>query len=538
MCCKRPLSLAELAIAVSMDAEDEVVDEDKRLDDDETLLEICGSLIKINNDTNIVELGHFSVREFLSLRRFPDGKKNAHFLDTAESDAVLCKICFTYLSSPPFIDCRSIQDADQLEALFVENGFLLYAAFQWPRHAMGSDPENSHQDLVMKFLKINPNGAYRLWSQLWQLLLRHNVLDLPHEAVQRAFSLNSKLPKTFLQQANYDASTVVSANSVYYAVAFRFSRVLQCLLDQGADVNGGHLNQFIPLIAASSCGDLQMVMQLLKAGADVNAQEVMIEHGHLGVFDAKKEEAIRALSELFLDRNGAACGRTALTVAAKAGHKDIVKILLKHGANVDDTDNLGLTALLYAAERGHTEIVQELLALGAKVDRYYMMLRQTALSVAIENQHLEIVQLCLAAHAGLERNIDFEVLRTTSELKEGIHLHMDNLQRLVDEGVDRDTYDTREVAARETLLTLAAGLLENMLADMRHKDAVIAVRTAALSGSDVEDVLLGTIWGRYAFGPKYLYALGRKLSLLLKETDETVALSLVDFLLKETFSEL
>ena len=52
-------------------------------------------------------------------------------------------------------------------------------------------------------------------------------------------------------------------------------------------------------------------------------------------------------------------------LAAKKGNEDIVKTLIKSGANVNLSDNEGWTPLIAAAYKGHTSIVKLLLASGA-----------------------------------------------------------------------------------------------------------------------------------------------------------------------------
>lgn len=82
--------------------------------------------------------------------------------------------------------------------------------------------------------------------------------------------------------------------------------------------------------------------------------------------------------------------RTALRAAAWGGHEDIVKALLKHGADVNRTDDEGRTALIAAAYMGHSEIVEHLLDFGAEIDHADSDGR-TALSVAA---------LCVPANHG------------------------------------------------------------------------------------------------------------------------------------------
>ena len=51
-------------------------------------------------------------------------------------------------------------------------------------------------------------------------------------------------------------------------------------------------------------------------------------------------------------------GRTALSLAASRGYDDIVRLLLKHVADVNLEDKARRTALLYAAEEGHKAAVR------------------------------------------------------------------------------------------------------------------------------------------------------------------------------------
>jgi ankyrin repeat protein len=52
--------------------------------------------------------------------------------------------------------------------------------------------------------------------------------------------------------------------------------------------------------------------------------------------------------------------------ACQEGHLDIVKLLIEKGADVKAKDNSGSTALMIASKNGHTQIVEFLKAHGAK----------------------------------------------------------------------------------------------------------------------------------------------------------------------------
>jgi len=61
-------------------------------------------------------------------------------------------------------------------------------------------------------------------------------------------------------------------------------------------------------------------------------------------------------------------GNTALIEASEKGYTEIVKLLLKAGADVNAEDGDGRTALILAKEQGYIEIVDLLKKAGAKND--------------------------------------------------------------------------------------------------------------------------------------------------------------------------
>jgi hypothetical protein len=79
------------------------------------------------------------------------------------------------------------------------------------------------------------------------------------------------------------------------------------------------------IIQAASDGDLDQVAKLLRLGMDVNARDRW--------------------------------DWTALSMCAYGGHKDIARLLLDHGADLDNIDVDGDTPTSLAAQRGHTDLV-------------------------------------------------------------------------------------------------------------------------------------------------------------------------------------
>ena len=95
------------------------------------------------------------------------------------------------------------------------------------------------------------------------------------------------------------------------------------------------------IVAAARNNDVAQVRELITDGVDVD-EPYLFGDAHLPF-------------------GGGVPGRAALGVAAYAGHADVVRVLVKAGADVDQTDEGGFTALFIAIFRGETAIALELL---------------------------------------------------------------------------------------------------------------------------------------------------------------------------------
>jgi len=128
------------------------------------------------------------------------------------------------------------------------------------------------------------------------------------------------------------------------------------------------------LIAADEAGSVSRVNLLLALGADPNAR-------------AKEGHAV-----------------TPLQHAAWAGHVEVARVLLDHGADVNAVDECGKTALHWAAECGHTDVVKLLLDRGADVTVKDRDDLSTPMARAAEADHREVVILLL--EHGADPNAD------------------------------------------------------------------------------------------------------------------------------------
>ncbi|XP_076290231.1 uncharacterized protein LOC143213819 isoform X1 [Lasioglossum baleicum] len=146
-------------------------------------------------------------------------------------------------------------------------------------------------------------------------------------------------------------------------------KVLQTLLEFGADVNAKDEDGRQPILWAASAGSVEAVLALARAG------------GTAASGAADKD------------------GLTALHCAASRGHARCVETLVNLcGAHPDHVDDNGCSALHYAATLGHADATALILKLGADPNRQDRKGRTPALCAAAKGQ-LETLKI-LAQHGG------------------------------------------------------------------------------------------------------------------------------------------
>src|SRR5215472_14238454 len=129
------------------------------------------------------------------------------------------------------------------------------------------------------------------------------------------------------------------------------------------EVRDGH--GATPLMHAAAFGNFETLKALIDAGADVNARNQMDATALL--WAAGDPEKSRLLIERGADvKAQSRQGRTPLMMSAmRPGNSAIVEMILSKGADIQARDRFGATALSLAARAGDLDTVKLLLAKGA-----------------------------------------------------------------------------------------------------------------------------------------------------------------------------
>ncbi len=160
---------------------------------------------------------------------------------------------------------------------------------------------------------------------------------------------------------------------------------VRMLLQEGANGAG-------KLHSAITYGQkIEFVKMFIQEGDDVNA--VSYEHTPLMLAaECLSEEIVRILLDEGADVNA---GKSALIIVAQQNDSsvEIVRMLIQAGVNVHAVDEQGNNALTYAARNGHVEIVKELLKAIGDVK----LCDKRALIAAVKNGYVEVVKELLQA---------------------------------------------------------------------------------------------------------------------------------------------
>lgn len=114
------------------------------------------------------------------------------------------------------------------------------------------------------------------------------------------------------------------------------------------------LDGVLPIHAAASGGNAQVVLMLIDAGADVNIGRLSRKLG-AGAKGAGAAAGASGSSMAICSGSGAHIGTggsTALHFAAANGHVDVLTLLLHCGADIEKTDKHGVTPLMLAENLG------------------------------------------------------------------------------------------------------------------------------------------------------------------------------------------
>lgn len=209
---------------------------------------------------------------------------------------------------------------------FNNSDFCNYAALHWQQHVRSWDHITEDRGRLLLWFLGNP-------VYMGQQISFHQIRD------PKFLANVSKSGHPCDIMVNSKGSVALDIHGIS-AIFFSLPVVLRFFLKQMPHLGSPRL-----LALAAFFGDIPICRELLQASVNPNTFEQ-------DMGDAKCWT---------LDNHEAGCW-TFLHIAAAAGHKQIVQLLLEHGAHVNCEDEKGHTAMEVASIAGHKDVVSVLQA--------------------------------------------------------------------------------------------------------------------------------------------------------------------------------
>ena len=161
-----------------------------------------------------------------------------------------------------------------------------------------------------------------------------------------------------------------------------------------------------PLHEACVCGNVAIVKELLEHGADANAQnenfgdgksplQTACTGGYAAVVKAMLDFNCERAKEL-VETRVRGSRNTVMHVATESGDVEMVKVLLRYGANPSVQNDTKVAPVHIAAEHGYTDIARVLLDFDDSCKDLLDQQHRSAIHYAARNNQVEVVELLLS----------------------------------------------------------------------------------------------------------------------------------------------
>jgi ankyrin repeat protein len=171
-----------------------------------------------------------------------------------------------------------------------------------------------------------------------------------------------------------DESELSGKTALMIASSRGYSDMVEKLISRGADVNRKHYSGTTALMFAAGSGDVNTIKALLRAGADPNVKVVSFHGGELTPLTMTintRHEQRYEVAKVLLAAKAEVNFKEPFAISPlmhALEDLEMVKLLIAHGADVNQANFRGATPLMGAAVGRNASVVKYLIEKGADVN--------------------------------------------------------------------------------------------------------------------------------------------------------------------------
>eukprot|EP00026_Physarum_polycephalum_P003841 Phypoly_transcript_03857.p1 GENE.Phypoly_transcript_03857~~Phypoly_transcript_03857.p1 ORF type:complete len:722 (+),score=129.74 Phypoly_transcript_03857:58-2223(+) len=244
---------------------------------------------------------------------------------------------------------------------------------------INNDEDSDEDDFVGTYTKkIEPSPLHKACTEGNAAQVQSILSSLPHGFVDVSDPETGRSPMDIACAKGFAEIVAIllqhgsQIKPLKKAISGGNPKVVELLLESGANVYGVDILGYTPILVAALKGDVEIAKILLAHGADPNVKA------------NRDEDYVQPIH-----------------FAASGGHPQMVKLLLAEGVDVNARTSNNETPFYFAAQNGSVEVARLLLSKGADFNTSQRDTQDTPLLIAIKNGHAGVVRLLLENGAPL-----------------------------------------------------------------------------------------------------------------------------------------
>jgi len=289
--------------------------------------------------------------------------------------------------------------------LFVKAGVNLDAKNEKGQTALMIATEKGYENMHIKLIQLNArvlNDVDKSGNTALMVAARQGRENIVKSLVEKGANVNFTVP------SQEGAATALQAAVDVSDFREEHLRIVQYLVQHGADARGRNISGRFPLLFAVDHGRTEAAKVLIEYGADVNAAD---QKGNFSLLTAACKGyplLVTLLAEKGADMNMALPdGYTPLMCAVRENHLETINALLEKNANVNAKTAGGLTALTDATRMGNVSVVKLFLRRGADpasgfLPESFNSFRGKSLTINLKKKQMRDVMKAIAKTAALD----------------------------------------------------------------------------------------------------------------------------------------